>query len=252
MKKTKRILSLFLALAMLSSFVTVASAEENTSETKENVASGVIVLTPEENENYFNSLSEEERAKINEKIRSAEEVTEEYDAQSLLSRAAATKISIPGTFTMYQQTQTYYCSPAVSKSIVQYLSGTSDSQSTIATALGTTTSGTDPTTIPAYLNSKQSTVHYIYTSSPSQTTLLNNLYYDVVTMQSPSSVGIVNSTGANWHYSTSGHNLAVNAIYDDKSKVQFADPLGGTQSGWAYYYEKTSSVASSVTICVIW
>lgn len=57
---------------------------------------------------------------------------------------------------------------------------------------------------------------------------------------------------ANWHNATSGHNLAVNAIYDDKSIVQFADPLGGTQSGWPSYYEKTAAVAGSVSNMVIW
>ncbi|WP_419876193.1 C39 family peptidase [Candidatus Pristimantibacillus sp. PTI5] len=248
--KTKRFLGFLLALSMIFSFVTVASAEENKAEKIGTAPSGLKVLTPAENDKYFSSLSENEKAKINEKIRSAEKVAEEHATQA--RTLAATKISIPGTFTMYQQTQSYYCSPAVTKSIVQYLAGSSDSQATIASKLGTTTGGTDPTKVPAYLNSKQSTVNYIYSANPSQTSLLTSLYHDVVTMDSPGSVGISNSTGANWHYATNGHHLAVNAIYDDKSKVQFADPLGGTQSGWPYYYEKTAAVTSSVTIRVIW
>ncbi|WP_339224886.1 hypothetical protein [Paenibacillus sp. FSL H8-0332] len=71
-------------------------------------------------------------------------------------------------------------------------------------------------------------------------------------MKAPSSVGISNSTGANWHYATTGHNLEVNAIYNDKSIVQFADPLGGTQSGWPSFYEKTAAMASSVSTMVVW
>lgn len=51
-----------------------------------------------------------------EKIQSAEKVAEELANQA--RTATATKISIPGTFTIYQQTQSNYCSPATTKSIV--------------------------------------------------------------------------------------------------------------------------------------
>ncbi|MEK3904506.1 hypothetical protein [Paenibacillus sp. FSL R7-0179] len=207
MKKTKRFLGLLLILGMMSSFVAVAYAEENSTET---APSGLKVLSPAENDEYFNSLNQDEQEKIKEKIQSAENVAEELGSQA--RAATATKISIPGTFYIYQQTQSYYCSPAATKSIVQYLTGSSDSQGAIASALGTSIIGTDPTTIAPYLNSKQSKVHYIYNANPTQTTLLNNLYYDVVTMKSPSSVGISNSSGANWHYATSGHNLVVNLV----------------------------------------
>ncbi|WP_028612757.1 hypothetical protein [Paenibacillus harenae] len=252
MKKTKRFLGFLLALGMLSSFGTVASAEANNAETEGTAPAGEIVLTPAENDNYFRSLTKNERAKINEKIRIAEEVAEERAAKASITRATPTKISIPGTFTMYQQTESQYCVPATAKSMVQYLTGSSDSQATIASALGTGANGTDPTTLAPYLNSKQSTVNYVYSANPSQTAMGTYLYHDVVTMQSPGSMGISNPTGANWHYSTNGHSLVVNAIYDDKSKIQFADPLGGTQSGWAYYYEKTATVANSVCTRVVW
>lgn len=252
MKKTKRFLSFLLVLGMFSSLATVASAEAFKVETKGTAPAGEIVLTPSETVDYYSSLTKDEWVKINEKIRIAEEVAEELAARAPIAKAAATKISIPGTFTMYQQTESYYCVPATAKSMVQYLSGSSDSQGTIATALGTTSSGTDPTKLAPYLNSKQSTVHYIYSANPSQTSMLTYLYHDIVTMQSPGSMGISNPTGANWHYATTGHSLVVNAIYDDKSIIQFADPLRGTQSGWAYYYEKTAAVANSVCTRVVW
>lgn len=250
MKKTKRVLSFLLVLGMMSSFVAVANADGDNDERIGSAPSGLKVLTPAENDEYFNSLNKNEQEMINEKIQSAENVAEELGSQT--RAASATKISIPGTFTIYQQSQNNYCSPATTKSIVQYLTGSSDSQGTIAGALGTSIVGTAPTTIAPYLNSKQSKVHYIYNANPTQTTLLNNLYYDVVTMKAPSSVGISNSTGANWHYATTGHNLVVNAIYNDKSIVQFADPLGGTQSGWPSFYEKTAAMASSVSTMVVW
>jgi len=250
LKKTKKVLGFLLALGVLSSFVTVASAEENKAVAVGTAPAGEIVLTAAQNDNYVKSLTKNESAKINEKIRSAEKLAAEHATQA--RTATATKISIPGTFTMYQQTQSNYCVPATLKSMVQYITGSSDSQTTIATAVGTGPGGTDPTKLAPYLNSKQSQVYYIYSASPSQTTMVNDLYYDIVTMESPGSIGIVNTTGANWHYSTDGHSLVVNAIYDDKSKIQIADPLGGTQAGWAYYYEKTAAVANSVCTRVVW
>ncbi|MCR8657548.1 C39 family peptidase [Paenibacillus sp. T3-5-0-4] len=237
---------------MLSSFVTYASAEAFNAETKGSAPAGEIVLSPTEIDDYYSGLTKDEWANINEKIRIAEEVAEELATQTSITRATPTKISIPGTFNMYQQTKSNYCLPATAKSMVQYLTGSSDSQATIASDLGTDANGTDPTTLAPYLNSKQSTVYYIYSANPSQTAMGNYLYHDIVTMQSPGSMGIVNTTGANWHYATTGHSLVVNAIYDDKSKIQFADPLGGTQSGWAYYYEKTAAVANSVCTRVVW
>ncbi|MCD1260401.1 C39 family peptidase [Paenibacillus athensensis] len=252
MKKTNKALGFLLAVGLLSSFVTVASAEENKAEKVGAAPSGEHVLTPAQNENYLKSLSKSDAAKVTEKLRIAAELATQDTARNATAKAAATKISIPGTFTMYQQTQSNYCVPATLKSMVQYLAGSSDSQSTIATAVGTDASGTDPTKLAPYLNGKQSKVYYIYSASPSQTTMVNDLYYDVVTMQAPGSMGISNPTGANWHYATTGHSLVVNAIYDDKSKIQIADPLGGTQSGWAYYYEKTAAVANSVCTRVVW
>lgn len=63
---------------------------------------------------------------------------------------------------------------------------------------------------------------------------------------------ISNSSGANWHYATNGHALINNAVYSDNSRAQFADPLGGTQSGWPYFYEKTAAVTTNVCTHLIW
>lgn len=66
MKKTKRFLGLLLILGMMSSFVAVAYAEENSTET---APSGLKVLSPAENDEYFNSLNQDEQEKIKEKSR---------------------------------------------------------------------------------------------------------------------------------------------------------------------------------------
>jgi len=194
---------------------------------------------------YENSLTKSDLQKIAEKIALAEELV-----QAPVPRTV-TKISIPGTFTMYQQPNNYYCVPASVRSVIYYNSGTLISQGAIASALGTTTSGTDFGVVPAYVNSKQS-FYYVMHSSPTQSSIFTRLQYTVAGSGKPTIMRISNSSGANWHYATNGHALINNAVYSDNSRAQFADPLGGTQSGWPYFYEKTAAVTTNVCTHLIW
>lgn len=112
-------------------------------------------------------MSKDDLLKIQEKEQ------EEKLLNSQITTKAVTKISIPGTFTMYQQINNYYCAPASVKSVLQYINGSSDSQSTIANGLGTTSDGTSPTKIAPYLNQKQS-FYYARFANPSQTDMCDN------------------------------------------------------------------------------
>lgn len=239
--KIKKILTMILTLIIISSFGVIANAEAATS----NFVGGDIQATAEEEADFLESLSDEEIALMNAKIQEANDVANRPMAR------AATKISIPGSFTIYQQETSYYCVPACVKSVLKYLTGTTYSQSSIANAMGTTTSGTYSSKIAPYLNEKQD-YNYIRTTYPEQNTMCNFLYYAVANHDTPALMSIVNSTGANWHYATNGHRLVVNAVYSDDSRIQFADPLGGTKSDWPYYYEKSSSVVNSVCSDIIW
>ncbi|MBR6835402.1 MAG: C39 family peptidase, partial [Oscillospiraceae bacterium] len=70
------------------------------------------------------------------------------------------------------QENDYYCVPACVRSMLMYINGSSPSQSSIASSLGTTSSdGTNPTTIAPYLNSKQNNCYYVYYASPTQSYL---------------------------------------------------------------------------------
>ncbi|GHV14171.1 hypothetical protein FACS1894219_09930 [Clostridia bacterium] len=237
---------LVLSLVLLTLQVGLSAYATETADTSSSIG-GEIVLSAAEYDDYLESLAADDLEQIDTKAAAAAAL------QNAPTPRIATKISIPGTFSMYQQSTDYYCVPACVKSIVQYINGSSDSQSTIASALGTTSSsGTDPTTIAPYLNEQQSSCYYVYVQSPSQTTMCNALYYTINTEQVPASMGISGTTTSNWYYATSGHSLVVNAIYSDKSKIQFADPLGATQAGWPVYYEKSASVASSVCTRVVY
>lgn len=62
---------------------------------------------------------------------------------------------------VYKQETTYWCGPATTKQVMQFLNKTSPSQTTIANDLGTNRDGTDMTVIAKYL--KNNTDHdYVY------------------------------------------------------------------------------------------
>lgn len=241
-------LSLFITLAMLLGVSGTVYAAAASDETQPVVPSGIILPTPEEEEEYWNSLSEEEKQLIKDAEEESDRIAEEWAKQPMTR--AATKISIPGTFTMYAQTHDMYCAPACVKSIIQYLNGSSPTQDDIARGMETTLDrGTLVVNIVPYLNSKVS-YNYKLVSTPSQTTMCNRLYTTIVTNKKPGMMAIYNPKGTNWHYPTDGHALVVNAIYSDKSKVQFADPLGNKYD--KYYYIKTAAIAHAVCAHLIW
>lgn len=160
---------------------------------------------------------------------------------------AAYKISIPGTFTMYQQETDIYCVPACIKSVLMYTAKKSPSQATIHNY-----TQLNFTRIPAYVNARENKCRYVLVTSPSLTDLKNKIYYDINTEKCPSFLRIYNRTGANWYYATTGHCILSNAIYSDKSKIQIADPLGKRVSGCPYFYLKSASVVGSYTTHLCW
>ena len=243
-RKIKKLLALVLVLAMPLSCNTVVYAEESA----QHIFSGDIQPTEQENADFWASLSEKEKKQINEKIEFANRL-----ANTPTTRAAATKISLPGSFTMYQQETSYYCVPACVKSVLKYLTGKEYSQASIAKDLGTTTSGTQADRIAPYLNEKQGNPRYHYFRSESPTLDEMCRYtYAVVYSAVPGLMSIYNPTGRDWNYATYGHRLVINAVYSDKSKLQFADPLGQTEADWPYFYEKACSTVYPYCRDVIW
>lgn len=163
------------------------------------------------------------------------------------------KISIPGSFTIYQQEDERYCIPACIKSVLMYIKGSSPSQDTIAADLDISIiEGIVVTKIAGYLNDRISGFYYTRTASPQHSTMCNDLYLTVVESKKPCLLSVVDPTGQNWRYRTAGHRVVVNAIQSDKSKIYIADPLGGTNPGWPYYYEMPPYSVSAVCQDIIW
>lgn len=83
-------------------------------------------------------------------------------------------LSIP----TYQQEKSYWCGPANIKQVIQYINGSSESQSTYASSMGTNSSdGTLVYKMANELNNRQSVHTYSYTkiSSNSKQTLATNI-----------------------------------------------------------------------------
>lgn len=243
----KKFLSILLLCAILLAFPVIAHAESEDSNESE-VYSGEIIPSEEEEQEYLSSLSKTDLLKIKQKETEAK-LIEKF---SKPTARAAYKISIPGTFTIYQQSKSYYCVPACVKSVLQYINGKSDSQDKIASDLGTIRIGTDGRKIAPYLNKKQKSFYYARLEEPSKTLMESCLYATIARNKKPCLMAIITESNDDWYYTTRGHRLVVNAIYSDKSRIQFADPMGKLNSNWPYFYVKSSTLVKKVCNDIIW
>lgn len=228
-----------MSIAMIFSFATFASAA--------GAPSGVIIPTPEEEEAYLQSLTEEDLAKIAAKEQHAQQVAEELANQPAPREVTRRSIN----FRIYPQEASMYCVPACVQSALIYINGSSPSQDKLATELPTGANGTDSTRIAPYMNSHQS-FYYSRTAYPSQSTMCNNLYDTVENYSMPCFMSIGTSSN-NWYYSTSSHCVIVYGVYSDKSSIMIADPLGN--SGYAEcpaYYAKNSGTVYNCNIDIVW
>jgi hypothetical protein len=220
-----------------------ADTESETEPEEENgkIYTGVIFDTDRSQE-----FTEEELERIEEKLASVEAL-KNSPVQSRLS-----KFTLPG-FTMYRQENDIYCVPACVKSALKYITGATYEQSKIAEDMGTIMAvDTESSKIAPYMDAMQNEYWYVRKDKPTKSSIELYTYNAVVTNKVLAFMCIINPLGEKWHYGTKGHCLIINAIYSDKSKVQFADPLGGTQQGWPYYYIKDTSFLSTVCENLVW
>ena len=160
-------------------------------------------------------------------------------------------VTLPGSFYLYDQTTSYYCVPASVQGILRYINGSTDSQSTIATALGTSSqTGTDITLVPTYLNSKQSKNYYIWVNRTSN--LLYSTKVNIDLYESPVMYRMVFSSSDGWAYSTSGHAMNACAIMSDESSVLLADPWMGYAGLGSGSYTKSGSTVYNANTHLIW
>ena len=126
---------------------------------------------------------------------------------------------------LFVQENSYYCGPASVKQIVHFFKGSSSSQATYASLLGTTSAGTDMTKIAPVLQSKAGR-GYIMSDIVNQTTWSNRIVTNIATTKWPVMLDI-KTNGLQWAYATDGHFLDICAIMRDGSTlthVYFTDP----------------------------
>lgn len=161
--------------------------------------------------------------------------------ESSQSRAniAATYSASTISVTYYKQETSYYCGPATTKQTIQYMNGKSDTQSTIAKALGTTENGTDGTKIVEYLNGKQSRVYWTIADDTSTSGLQTRISHAIAgDTKRPPIARTKFSKGGNWKYSTAGHFLNISGYTNNMEKVRITDPNIGrvdSSSSGSYY-----------------
>lgn len=219
---------------------------------------GFIQEFPVETPDSFEEFDDEE-FRLAEKERIRQEIenqiisqmsSKKYASSNLkagATKAAAYKISIPGSFTLYHQNKDNYCVPACVQSVLQYLTESDPpAQNKIFNKTSTNVANI-PNTMKYYCSSSD----YIYKDAPTTSYMLSCLHYDVVDCEIPAFIGIKASAGQ-WRYTTAafGHCLVVNAIYSDNSKIQFADPAYSDNIP-SFYLESKSRV-SKVCKKVVW
>lgn len=132
---------------------------------------------------------------------------------------------LSSSFPLNKQETSYYCGPATVREVVRYHNGSASSQSTYASSLGTTTSGTDMTKIAPVLKSETGK-NYVYADIVSQTRWETRIMNNINNTNMAVVMDIATDTSF-WKYSTSGHFLPIYGYYgttDDVVKVEMADP----------------------------
>lgn len=145
--------------------------------------------------------------------------------------ASVYKISLPGTFRLYEQQNNAYCGAACVKSALMYLNGSAPSQNTIYLRVFN-----EFPRVRDYMNIKQDQCSYLFSQAPNKALMLTHFHYDITVEEAPSFVRIVVDDSEDWYYTTKGHCLLVNAIYNDKTIVQFADPSANSETRWNAFY----------------
>jgi hypothetical protein len=169
---------------------------------------------------YINVITRAEADKAASAVNS-ESVGGSNNAIAAVSYTAAT-INVPN----FKQETTYYCGPATTKQTMQYINGSSQTQSQIASALGTTSDGTDGTKIVTYLNNNQKRNSYTIATDLSVDGFKDRIYKSVAVFNSPMvlRVKFTNTSGNSWKYSTTGHFMNVSGFTQDINTVRVTDP----------------------------
>ena len=199
----EKILIIFMMLLFITSFSIVSFAENQTEQiSNERIEDFNGDMTVEEGAALLPTLTYEDQLLLMEKERILQK--EMMDLNSLSNLRAITALGVP----KFIQEYSYWCGPATTKEVLHYLNGNSLTQSGYATALGTTTAGTDFTRVASVLNNNLSNSFYAYSSIGNQSLWFSRIQTDI-NKGYPIVLDIDASNVGEIPYSSSGHILPV-------------------------------------------
>lgn len=126
---------------------------------------------------------------------------------------------------LHTQQTDYYCGPATTLQTLEWHGSYGHTQTSLARALGTTSSGTDGLNIVDVLNTNQNKVHYIVVNLSTKEKMMTSLISSTSGIRSPAVLRLNITKGGNWIYSSKGHFMNVSGISDDYSTVYVTDPF---------------------------
>ena len=239
----KKIITLVLCSLMVSSCTVSAFADSTGPSGDSMVNSAVTIEQQEADVLNDSSLSAAKKILFKKKFETnrlflAKDLARNLNkADSMVTINATSNASGTIAVPYYKQQNSYYCGPATTRQTVSFIKGSASSQSVIATAIGTTTAGSDLTPMKNYLNNVQSRNAYVITTSPSESYLQFIAEY-AVSESSPSMARLKIAKGGNWQYSTNGHFMNISGYKSYGGYIRVTDPYIGwvqTSSSGTYY-----------------
>lgn len=248
---TKKIISTVLALTMMVSMsISVFAAESGTV----GPTDGDVIT---EKKSIDQQLSEylartdktpEAKQAALQKAELAKSLTNGTNILSHASRATSKNLSM----TFYSQSNSYYCGPATTQQTLKYLNGSSPSQSTLATELGTTSSsGTDTNNISDYLNNNTDKSYSVLWWWADASALSDMVITDV-DAGTPIVAHVIISTKSEWPYTTTGHYMNYNGYSSSGSSINVTDPWADRYDKPTGKYSVSNTAAESVTDRIVW
>ena len=199
-------------------------------------------ITIEEQENAVlndRSLSYEEKTRFLQRIQEHKDLINGDIITPQVANDPSGSIAVP----YFKQDNSYYCGPATTKQTVHFIKRTSSSQATIATAIGTTTAGSNLTDMMTYINNNQTRRDYIIVTNPSEDLIQSIVEYSVRNL-APTVCRLKIATGGNWLYSSSGHYMNLSAFTNYGANIQVCDPYLGwvTSTSTGKYYVTSNEI----------
>lgn len=189
---------------------------------------GAIAYTKEQEEKYFESLCDEEKASLKQKDNLAAKVLNAYRERQILNKSRKSSrgslVAIPD-FYVWPQIYYDYCVPASTATILYNITNLNYSQPLIFRY-----TQNQPHLMPQFISERQNVHYYSYISKWNMANSGNmcaRLYSTIAYSGVPVAMCISVSNNDNWYYTTGemDHCLVVYGIYDDFSSIMFGDPV---------------------------